>query len=427
MPGAPTIRTTVGPLRPAGDAPPRHGGRRVLVGVLVVVACAALVVATAAVAAERTVLDTDRFAGAVERSLDDPAVTDAMAGVLADQVVAALAASGTVARLVPDALDPLAPVLERAIRGFVVEEAAALLASERGRGLLVEVVRVAHAAALRIVEGAEPDARGLVLVDDERVALNLVPLIAAILGAAQRGGIVDGAGPIPELDADAPVGDQLDRLGEALGADLEPTFGQLTVYERRAAGATSPVGGAQRLLELLRVATVLWLLAAVLLAVAALALSTDRVRTATWLLGGLAVGALVAFLLVRRVVAAVPDAVEAAAARPAVEVVAREALDGVLRALAWVAALAAVAAGVVTAPRSPVLRGVPLRFPNEVRAVATGLAVLLIVWLGARAVTVTVAVLLVAVGWWLPARASARSGFEQARLSGPGRASPQPR
>lgn len=381
--------------------------RPVLVSALAVVGCVGLIASVVAVAAERTVLETDRFAGVVERSLDEPAVTGAIAGVLADQVTSAVTESGALARVVPDELQALVPVLERALRGFVFEEAEALLASERGRELIVGVVRLAHGAALRVVDGEEPDAEGLVVVDDGRVALNLVPLVAAILRAAERAGLVEAAGPIPELDLTQPVPEQIERLGASLGTELEPTFGQLTVFERRAEGATNPVGLAQRLLELLRSALALLVMASLLLLVAAFVLSGNRSRTARWALGGLATGGLLAFLAVRRVVEALPGTVQDPTAKEAVSVLSAEALAGVLGALVWLTVLAAVGVGAWWAARSAGARALPSRFPALTRVTGVVVAAIVVLWLGASAAPLVVAAAVVVAGFLLPALATA--------------------
>lgn len=293
--------------------------RGLAAGVLAVLTCLCLLVSILALWAGRTVLDTDRFTAAVDTSLSHPAVQDALAEWVSAQVEEVIADSDVAAQIVPDDLEILSPLLERALTRFATEEVDRVVRSQRVHDLVVDGVRRAHTVVLRVIEGERPEG-GLVVVEDGKVNLNLLPVVGLALDRAEQLEVLSGR-DLPDLTRDMTVEEQNEALSEALGTDLREDFGQLTIYERDAASDTSVVGAAQRALSLFRWAQALLVVATVLLAVATIVLAVDRRRMGAWLAFGAFAVALLVRVVVRRVSDAAPEVIVDADAREAARVV----------------------------------------------------------------------------------------------------------
>ncbi len=280
--------------------------RRVGTVVLVVLASVAVLAATVAVWARVTLLDSDRFAGAVAVVVRDAEVQAAVGSRLAD--LAVRAATPTVVAALPEELRPLEPLVIGGLRRLADEAAADLVASERAQAALVDLARAAHAAAMRVLRG--DGLLDTVTVEAGEVTVNLVPLVVRTLAALQDRGVLPARISLPEPRPEAPVSEQVAELGGALGRDLPDDFGQLVVYRSEAlAEAGTVVAGAQRALALfLRAVTLLVVLAAVLVA-GALFLSPNRRRTVLHLGVGIGVAVLLANVVIDRAVAGVAEAV----------------------------------------------------------------------------------------------------------------------
>jgi hypothetical protein len=293
--------------------------RGLLAGILAVLACISLLVSILAVWAGRTVLDTDRFTAAVDASLSDPAVIDALAVWVSEQVETLIDESDLAARVLPEEVEFLAPVVDRALVRFATEEVDQAVRSDRAHDLIVEGTRRAHTAVLKILEGERPDG-GFVVVEDGRVDLNLLPVIGLALDRAEQLAALGGR-DLPDLTRDMTVEEQNEALSEALGRDLRDDFGQLTIYEREVASDTSVVGAAQRALSLFRWAQALLVIATILLGALAVITAPDRMRMARWLAFGALAVAIFVRVILRRLVEAVPEVIADADAREAAEVI----------------------------------------------------------------------------------------------------------
>lgn len=149
--------------RRAGSAPVAA-----LVAVLVVVTSLLAVGATAALWAQRTLLDTERFAVVAGPVLDDPAVTEPLAGVISDAVVDTLA----IDRLPSFVADFLEEQVVRLVDGAVASPAV----RARLPGLVVD----AHAGVVGLARGEGDDRAGVALTDDG-IVLETRPAVVAAL------------------------------------------------------------------------------------------------------------------------------------------------------------------------------------------------------------------------------------------------------
>lgn len=382
--------------------------RAVLAGTLAVLACVALLASILAVWAGRTVLNTDRFTAAVDSSLDDPVVEDALAEWISEQVDSVIDEAAIAEQILPDDFQALAPLVDRALTRFANEEVSRLVRSERVHDLVVDGARRAHTVVIKVLEGDRPEG-GFVVVEDGKVDLNLLPVVGLALDRAQGVSLLSGV-DLPEITPDMTVEEQNAALSDALGTDLRPDLGQLTIYERDAGSTTSVVGAAQQALSLFRATQLLLLAATILLGTLAVLAATDRLRMGTWLAFGAFVVVLVAWIIIRRVTDAAPTIITDADARATAEAVIGNVVGNLDRTVTLLAFLALVLLAVLLAwgwlSRRPDerarLQALVARRADLVRAGGVILAVLLLVVLGLSVVSFLMAVAIGVAGWVLP-------------------------
>jgi hypothetical protein len=399
-------------------------GRRWGAIALVVLSSILFFVSILAVGTARLVLDTDRFSSAVDRSLQEPEVSNALADYLAGQLTTALAESGAVDRLVPDELDRLVPVIDAALGSVIESRSRDFVGSERGRDLVVNAVARAHGAVLRVLEN-EPPAGGLVQVDDDQVSLNLVPVAVAVLGRVQSTGLLSDL-DVPEIDSDETPAEQIDTLNGALGTNLPDDFAQLAVYDRPNSGDQSVLAQARRALSLFKSAVWLIVIVTVLLAALAVVLAPDRRRILLWLAGGFGLAAVLCHAVVKRVTAGVPDLLVDPEARAATREVIHQSLstlDQTVQRLAIIFGILALVLLVLGASRTPQaiasLRGLAERSPDVVRFGGLGIAALIVLLFGFDLVPVLLAVAVGVAGFVLT-RSSTAGSTPSPSLSGEG-------
>lgn len=293
--------------------------RGLAAGILAVLTCLCLLVTVLAVWAGRTVLDTDRFTAAVDASLSNPTVQDALSSWVSEQVEQVIDDSDVASEVLPDDLQALTPLLDRVINRFASEEVDRLVRSPRVQELIVDGTRQAHTVVLKVLEGERPQG-GFVVVDDGQVQFNLLPVIGLALDRASQLEVLSGT-DLPDLTPSMTVAQQNAALSDALGTDLPDDFGQLTIYERDVASDTSIIGAAQRALSLFRWAQGLLVVATLLLGAVTIAVATERRKMGAWLAFGALAVALLVRVIIKRVVDAAPEVVVDAEARSATKVI----------------------------------------------------------------------------------------------------------
>ncbi len=170
---------------------PRGRWRRFLVAVLLVVATLLAVVSNLIVWLERTVLDTDTYISTIEPLPEDPAISEALATFLVDELYSDVDIDTTIEDALPEEAGFLAGPLETGVKTFSVEAAAQLIQSDQFVTIWVEANRSAHSLAVQVIEGGG-DA---VSTSGGKVTVNLQPAVMALadeLGAGdQLGSLVD--------------------------------------------------------------------------------------------------------------------------------------------------------------------------------------------------------------------------------------------
>lgn len=327
--------------------PERRGSkaRSILSVCFGIVALVGLVASVVAIWARSVLADPSSVSGAVEVALEDPAVTDALAVHLTDQLLVAVNVEQFVDDTLPTALRPLSPALVGGIRSLVTDNFAKALATERTRAVVVELVERAHARLLRVL-GGDGLADGI-NVSDESVSVNLLPLMTRGLVRVQELGLLDRL-DVPELSANGDPAAQIAELEAAFGRDLPDDFGQLVVFSGPAvAKAKTSVANAQRMVVVAR-RGFLAIIALTAVSFAASLLFARRRRRAVLVLFLAAAGVtIVARAITRSVVADVPNLVIQPGARAAVSHTVTNLTSSfitVLSVVAFVALVVAIAA-----------------------------------------------------------------------------------
>ena len=274
------------------EAPKRHRVRRILTPILVILAVIVFTVSVPAVWGARTVLNTDRYVATVAPLADDPAVQQAIATRLTDEVFAAL----NVQEVISDTLAAigeratlLAGPLTNALHGFVQEQVLKVVESDAFETFWVEANRFVHTQVLAIMRG-ESDT---VSVAEGKVLLNLVPLVNLALASIENvsSDLVGRDVTHQTFEPGEVPSSQIAKLEQALGIDLPDNYGQIPVYDSQDLKALQ-----QTLYTAKRLLILLLVLIPVLIA-AALSVSTRRRRT----LVQLTVGGAIGLVVVRRV------------------------------------------------------------------------------------------------------------------------------
>lgn len=295
-----------------------RAGRSVLAGVAVVLAVVLFLTSVTAVWAKRTVLSADRLVAAVDRAADDPAVTDALAATVTDQIASLVDVGSLVDSLLPDQLDQLGGVLEAAVERVIRDQVAEVVGSPQGRALLETAVRVAHDAAVKVLRGKGFGLDAFFVSVDGAVRLDAVPLVVRSVEVLQERGVIPDTFDLTEVVKETVSDRRVQLLAKVFGVSLPDDFGQITVLDADQVEKGSAVlSSVQRAFAIFEKASAVLIVLSLLLLAAALVLSTDRRRTLVQFAAGVALLAVVMRIAIDRVVAAVDAAVDSAGAKAA--------------------------------------------------------------------------------------------------------------
>jgi hypothetical protein len=213
---------------PAAPPPPRsrregQWWRTVVVAVLITVGAVLAPLTVVATWAHDEVGDTDRFVDTVAPLASDPAVQDALATRVTDEIVTAIDVEGITGealtalsdqRFVPpraaDVLPSLAVPLSNAIESFVQTRVERLVRSDAFEQAWVEAVREAHTAMVAVLTGETGES---VDVSDGAVRVNIATFVAAVKEILLDEGF-NFANRIPDVNATFTIF-QSDDLGTA--------------------------------------------------------------------------------------------------------------------------------------------------------------------------------------------------------------------
>ncbi len=151
-------------------------GRRLASVLLVVLTCFLTLISALALWLRALVLDTDSYVRAIGPVLDQPAVRDALAGTIVDELYNHVDVTAQLKSALPKNAAVFAPTLAAGIRTTSVQIASAALATSAVRTAWRQANRVAHAQIVRVLEG-----KGTIVTTAKgQVAINTGPLAAAV-------------------------------------------------------------------------------------------------------------------------------------------------------------------------------------------------------------------------------------------------------
>jgi hypothetical protein len=248
----------------AGPPPPWVGGRRmqsIAAWVLTVLAGVAVTAAVVGVWVHQTILETDRFMAAVTPAVESEAVQTVVADRLSDELIESLdletRISGAITRAsdgmtdaLADALDLTSTQVERVERLDLGLQALAapiaagvetrirdavdrFVTSVAGSDLLLNVVETAHERTVHLLRNELDELPNLV-IDEDEVRLNLVPMIAEALRSVINAGVgvVGIDREIPPFTSSEDAEQAVERLATLVGHELRPDFGQVAVMSQ---------------------------------------------------------------------------------------------------------------------------------------------------------------------------------------------------
>lgn len=302
--------------------PPRRRVRHALTVFLVALTVVAMVATTVATWLTRTGLDTGRFTGIVEPVLASDEARDAIGVRLTDEVLEILDLQprledrlSQVGLLVGDELaaaleldevqrarieslplpqlQDLAAPIASGLEARIAARIDQFVSSPEFERLLVEGTEVAHTKAVALLRGDYEQLPNLE-VEAGEVRLNLVTAVAVVLEDLVDQGLgVIGIDEIPVIDPFADPEASLAQLGNALGTELPPDFGQLTVMSE---AELAELQGVARTADQL-----VWVLlgAAIVLLALTIAVAPRRRRALVQVSLGVAAGLVITMALVR--------------------------------------------------------------------------------------------------------------------------------
>ena len=218
---------TAAPIAPVGQR-----WRKILVGFLVVLTSIAILTSAVGVWAHRTLLNTDSWVATVGPLAKDPAITDAVATTVTNELMQALDLRRTWLK-------------ERCRRGsqrhgrgrsrwapaqFVLNAVKQLLQTDQFQKFWVEANRRVHELAVKVLRG---DTK-LVSTTNGEVTLNFLPLFTKALAFVESKAPGIGrrpAGTVPDITASTPPDQARAELSRALGHTLPDDFGVVTVFK----------------------------------------------------------------------------------------------------------------------------------------------------------------------------------------------------
>lgn len=332
---------------PAAKASSRRP-RRIATWVALVLAVVLFLLGTTAVWAKNTVLSTDRVVKAVDEAASDPRVIDALSARITQEIMSLVDVTSLVQGVLPDQLDAVAPIIEGALTNQIETQVNKVVGSDAGRRILEQSVRVAHAQAIKLLEGGGLSPDSAFSVQDGQVVLDIVPLVVAGIEALQERGVIPDSFDIVSIANEVRSDRKVQMLARVFGITVPEGFGQIVLLDSQAVeDASATLAAAQRALAIFEKAVVILVVLAFVMIGVAMALSVDRRRTLSQLAVGIGLGALVMRIGIDRVVAAVGRAIDKAGAKVAAVTI-TESLTETLARVLVVLAIVGLLVGLIT-------------------------------------------------------------------------------
>ena len=265
----------------------------------------------------RTATDAERFERRVEELLLDAEISDALAQRVVTEVAAAIGIRDAIVEVLPEQLTPAADLLLAGVRSRIEDRAAELLRTPEVAAGVAAVAGRAHETTVAVIEG--DDVVDGVDVSDGEVSVNLLPLTTRVLGLVQDEFGLFRDIDLPEMDRTGDPDEQRAALESAFGRDLPDDFGTPVVFASERLGEVgTEVSALRDLLVLAQRAFWLLLIAGVALAAVSIWLSSQRWRTACYLVAGMFAAALVVRVVGAEASERLPEAVESPGAQATV-------------------------------------------------------------------------------------------------------------
>jgi len=284
----PTTATDITQVRAA----PRRS-RRILAGLVLVLACLSILFTTVAVWTHQVAFKTDRFTALVSTVLADPAVIDPLAQRISVQVVDALDVQARIENRLPDIAKPLAAPLTLQLQEAIDRRLQTTLANPKVQAGLTKTIEFTHERIMNLLRG-NSDAISVV---DGYVTLEVWPVIGAALEELQANGLIPPEVQLPDLSDPQPPGILSGRVARALGISLPADFGTIKLMP------ADKLLAYQGYVKAFDIIVVVLIGLSVVLVALALWLSTRRRRMVLFL----GIGTLIAFLLARLAIGGIED------------------------------------------------------------------------------------------------------------------------
>jgi hypothetical protein len=264
----------------------------------------------------RTATDSDRFETRVQSLLEDEAISDALAGRVVTEVADGIGIREAVEVAMPEVLRPAIDLLAAGARSRLEDRVAELIRSPEVSGNVATAAGRAHDLAVDVIEGN--DVVDGVDISDGAVRVNLLPLSARALTAMQEIGLLRDVA-VPELERSGDPDEQRAQLEAALGRDLPEGFGTPVVFRSESLDrAGDTVGLVRDLLVMAKRALWFLLIGGLALAVVSIRLSSQRWRSASFIVAGMFAFTLILRLALARATERLPGVVEQPGARATV-------------------------------------------------------------------------------------------------------------
>ncbi len=312
--------------------PRRRRFRRAAVGVLVALSCLLVLLSTTVVWAHRTVLNTDTFVGTVGPVFQYPGVDEAVATRATNQLFTQLHLQTRLRDALPPKVSFAAGPITSATEGYVADQLAKVLGSERFQAIWTQTLTTTHSSVVAVLRGQKTPT---ISTANGYIVLNTVPIINQALGSVSglASNLTGKKVTLPTITSAEPPKEAVDKLSKALGVKLPSNYGQITLVR------STHLAVAQRGVRAFdRLAILLPLLTLILIALT-FWLSVSRRRTLVQFL----VGSSLLLIVLRRVVIHEQSALANGANNPQVaQTVLGELLHGLFTLTAWLLAVALV-------------------------------------------------------------------------------------
>jgi hypothetical protein len=304
-----TSTTTSTTVEPAPAATRRRRG--VLSGIVLILACLMILVATVSVWAHQVAFNTDRFTALASNALDDPEVIDPLAARISAQVVTALDVQSRLEGVLPDRVTAIAGPVTLALQDGLTRRLETLLAEPRMQQALERTLAFAHQRLMNLLRGQAPAVTDV----NGQVVIEVYPALLVALQELQTAGIIGADVELPDPATAEPPGVIRGILENRLGVTLPPDFGTIPIM------SVEQLQTAQTVVKAFDIIVVVLIVLAVVLAVLAVWLAANRRRMVVYL----ALGTIVAFVLARLFTNAATNSLT--------EAIAAEGLRGAIRSI----------------------------------------------------------------------------------------------